>query len=1523
MSDTNLQIVINAVDQASPALEEVAARTRALGPAMSEAAVQARATWESQMTAIAESGGAVINRMHQLEESLDAVPVKTRIISQEAAAAANDLSRSMADYMSQTGEASAATEEGFAAVRRGAGTASFATAGVTRELVILGHEAMTGNFSRMPGSLVVLASRMQALQTIFKAGVLSEVAAVGLLAAAAVKYGSDQQQMNEALINTGDYAGVTADRLREMAEASTIAGGSTRDAIAMVSNLAASGVMSGEEIQRVSAAIMEMATYGGAKTETLAKQFKALAQAGAEGGNALSKTLGKLDDQYHFLTPVVYDHVKALEEEGRYTEAARVAMDAFADASRSRAAQMRQEQSGWESLGHTIKHFVSDVFYSLTMYYQKSTPGSDVQKWQEEVAKLSNPAWADGSMDITGTWHTEAERVKELAEAQGLLTEAIKRQNDADAQAARQAKATQDAQTARQAMDRIDAELAAAQAKNTDAETAALKRYHDALGKLKDTDPSNARLRPEAVAAGEEAIRQEYAKTAQAAKTASDDEQEGWKNREAAARQYAALVDKLHADWEKDQQDERDLLEKITRQTLPEQELKVQDIHDKYGEMYADLVNMTNDGTINEKKASELRLGLVGAEQREINQITQVHQQAAKTVPDLWDHALNKMTDALANWVASGQDGFAGLERSFSQMVGQMVSTWIMGQNQMTSTQSANLGGNLGVASTMMSGATGYSGIAAGGLGVVNELLHPDATKNAFGALQNNISLGLSNLGRDKAAMYVDSMGPTAFSSAASGLGTFAVDMLSGKSFGQSAASGAGSAAGFAIGNALFPGIGGIIGSIGGSFLGGLFGGGDKEHQFTLSELNPYTADRWNPNGGIPLSTYVDHSSRGPNGWYEPIGNAYIQGMNQTDKAFNDQVIQLKGQMSDAAWSAFANALAAQDLSDTDSGRWGVSSASSAISGALKQYADKLNTALNTALQAALPVIGQGILDNSTSWQYLSSEMQGQIQAALAAPGFTSSSLDQIKQYIGAIDSAMAPITEALATGGMSSYEKSLRAINQQFDQYGVQLAAAGVDLAKYTDLEKARAAAIAQVNQQNELALQGTLASAGQALLQGYQAELSDVDTARTNYLGLLGNERNTLNTLSSTLHATISGIQAARQQIDAASVANLNPDQRLAVLREQIDSYRADALGSDPTKSAIALQNIEQLSSQYVQAAQATRTDWRQYGQDLAYISNLLDVAENSQTQQATVADTQLQAIDATTAALTAQTQTVKDLATAKQAFDTAQAKAVNDNAAAQASTLTSLYGSSKSIEQLLTGYLAAMQSLAQQVVASQQSGGAQASSLAQLAGAAKAAGPQESWQTAPGSAYSTWSSSGGAMGMAPTVNADPNSTLVVTKGGQVVTLARAQQWVTDQLASSGPDAGGAAIYQSAVAAGLSSSSLEKMMGWAAGSANAWADQHGLQHFSSGGSFLVGGPEVGDNLALPNLRVSRGEMVSVSRPDSLSQLREELRELRLEVRTMRENNDIYNAAIVRNVEKTASVMTRAIYDGLPVVVQ
>jgi hypothetical protein len=65
-----------------------------------------------------------------------------------------------ANILAQIAQANGAVGDFANASESGMNRTTHATAGMTRELIVLGHEAMSGNFSRIPGSIMVLAERM-------------------------------------------------------------------------------------------------------------------------------------------------------------------------------------------------------------------------------------------------------------------------------------------------------------------------------------------------------------------------------------------------------------------------------------------------------------------------------------------------------------------------------------------------------------------------------------------------------------------------------------------------------------------------------------------------------------------------------------------------------------------------------------------------------------------------------------------------------------------------------------------------------------------------------------------------------------------------------------------------------------------------------------------------------------------------------------------------------------------------------------------------------------------------------------------------------------------------------------------------------------------------------------------------------------------------------------------------------------------------------------------------------------------
>lgn len=121
-------------------------------------------------------------------------------------------------------QAVAKIEAAYGAASRGvvesSGRISFATAGVSRELIVLGHEAVSGNWTRMPGSMMVLAERVGGLHHIFAAlaspvglvtmAIGGTVAVIAMLTAQAVHANLEMTKLQTTMEGTG-RAGIVSE----------------------------------------------------------------------------------------------------------------------------------------------------------------------------------------------------------------------------------------------------------------------------------------------------------------------------------------------------------------------------------------------------------------------------------------------------------------------------------------------------------------------------------------------------------------------------------------------------------------------------------------------------------------------------------------------------------------------------------------------------------------------------------------------------------------------------------------------------------------------------------------------------------------------------------------------------------------------------------------------------------------------------------------------------------------------------------------------------------------------------------------------------------------------------------------------------------------------------------------------------------------------------------------------------------------------------------------------------------------
>jgi lambda family phage tail tape measure protein len=262
--------------------------------------------------------------------------------------------------------------------------AAGATSGVTNELGVLGREAASGNFTRLASSFTRFLSLAGALDLLLNPLSLS-IAGVG---AAMYMVASQNEKMNEALLLTGGYAGVTTDQLRNMATAATAGGATFNTAAEAVTELAKTGRLTGEEIANLGRSAADAATYTSVSVKQMVDDFTKLADEPV-------KASVKLNEQYHYLTAATYDQIAALERQGDATGAAKVAVEAFSQAMDDRTKEIAANEgiilAGWRD----IKAMINGAIEAVGSFGAAATPGQVVARLQDnKTARLPIGQWS-------------------------------------------------------------------------------------------------------------------------------------------------------------------------------------------------------------------------------------------------------------------------------------------------------------------------------------------------------------------------------------------------------------------------------------------------------------------------------------------------------------------------------------------------------------------------------------------------------------------------------------------------------------------------------------------------------------------------------------------------------------------------------------------------------------------------------------------------------------------------------------------------------------------------------------------------------------------------------------------------------------------------------------------------------------------------------------------------------------------------------------------------------------------------
>lgn len=322
-------------------------------------------------------------------------------------------------------------------------------------------------------------------------------------------YSQNREQtaaLNMALIQSGNAIGGTVGELRAMSAALTGTAGSTGGATAALVQMVQTANVAKDQLQAFTQTALELERYAGQAVDKTAKTFKALGDEPAAASLKLTASVGAL-------TAAQYEQIKSLEEQGRKTDAARLAQQGYADSVRpaidaykANLGPLDKALDYWTDKGRRMWAALRGDGDTGAARLEAARARLAQLEQRKETGSFTE---TEGGAALLGRGNSG--RLQADIKAQRELVAYLERATEAAKQSAEAEAARQKVQT-----DGIAA-LGAVQAaqdrgrSSQEQMNAALAAYRANIEQVRAANPSSALLDPAKIAAGEEAIRKQFA----------------------------------------------------------------------------------------------------------------------------------------------------------------------------------------------------------------------------------------------------------------------------------------------------------------------------------------------------------------------------------------------------------------------------------------------------------------------------------------------------------------------------------------------------------------------------------------------------------------------------------------------------------------------------------------------------------------------------------------------------------------------------------------------------------------------------------------------------------------------------------------------------------------------------------------------------------------------------------------------------------------------------------------------------